>query len=131
LITLLTCRVKAWKAHILFCHTDDIHCQRGVRETLELCNLEPPVTDIDALNMLHNTLKKLDNHTETARAIWQKAAKATPQQLEIQLRWFTYASEAGDWKTAQKVRNISNFFFENYAKYLNLTYKSRACRLGP
>jgi N-terminal acetyltransferase B complex non-catalytic subunit len=118
----LTCRSKAWKAHILFCHTDNVHRQRGIDEALELCQLEPPVTDIDALNMLHNTLKKLDRYAEIARAIWQKAARAAPQQLEIQLRWFTHASEAGDWKTAQKVWNMFPFIFVDYRKCLNLIY---------
>ena len=37
------------------------------------------------------------------RGIWEKAAKAKPQDLEIQVRWFAYAFESDDWKSAQKV----------------------------
>lgn len=40
------------------------------------------------------------------RALWEKAAKAKPQDLEVQMRWFTYAFEGGDWKSAQKVGHI-------------------------
>ncbi|EEH47984.2 uncharacterized protein PADG_04068 [Paracoccidioides brasiliensis Pb18] len=94
--------LRAWKAHILFSHADDIHRQRGISETLQLCHIEPPVSDIDALNMLYTTLKSIDEHAESALEIWQKAAKARPQALDIQLRWFTLATEVGDWKAAQK-----------------------------
>lgn len=37
------------------------------------------------------------------RGLWEKAAKAKPQDLEIQMRWFTYAFEGDNWKSAQKV----------------------------
>ncbi|GBF59806.1 N-alpha-acetyltransferase NatB auxiliary subunit [Trichophyton mentagrophytes] len=94
--------LKAWKANILFSHADEAHRQRGVAETLQLCSASPPVSDLEALNILHNTLNEIGGHEETARALWQNAAKAKPQDLEIQLRWFRVASDAGDWKTAQK-----------------------------
>jgi N-terminal acetyltransferase B complex non-catalytic subunit len=35
--------------------------------------------------------------------LWEKAAKTKPQDLQVQLRWFTYAFEGGNWKSAQKV----------------------------
>ncbi|KAK2788459.1 hypothetical protein FQN53_003605 [Emmonsiellopsis sp. PD_33] len=109
--------LKAWKAHILFSHADDVHRQRGVSETLELCRLEPPVSDLDALNMLYDTLKDLEDHAETARGIWQKAAQAKPQELDVQLRWFTLASDAGDWKTAQKAAMSLQNNFPKERKY--------------
>lgn len=58
--------------------------------------------------MLYQTLRKLDGHDTTMRGLWEKAAKAKPQDLDIQMRWFTYAFEGGDWKSAQKV---SGFYF--------------------
>ncbi|PGH03515.1 hypothetical protein AJ79_07350 [Helicocarpus griseus UAMH5409] len=109
--------LRAWKAYILFKHADDVHHKRGVSETLELCRIEPPVSDIDALNMIYTTLKDLDEHAGTARDIWQKAAKAKPQALDIQLRWFTLASEIGDWKTAQKAAMSLQNNFPKDRKY--------------
>ncbi|PGH30405.1 hypothetical protein GX50_06841 [[Emmonsia] crescens] len=109
--------LRAWKAYILFSHADDVHRQRGISETLELCRTEPPVSDIDALNMLYTTLRSLGEHAETARAIWQKAAKTKPQALDIQLRWFTLASEMGDWKTAQKAAMSLQNNFPKERKY--------------
>ncbi|OAX82256.1 hypothetical protein ACJ72_03393 [Emergomyces africanus] len=109
--------LRAWKAYILFSHADDIHRQRGISETLELCRMEPPVSDIEALNMLYTTLQRLDEHAETARGIWQKAAKAKPQALDIQLRWFNLALEMGDWKTAQKAAMSLQNNFPKERKY--------------
>jgi N-terminal acetyltransferase B complex non-catalytic subunit len=40
------------------------------------------------------------------RSLWEKAAKAKPQDLEVQLRWFSYAFEGDDWKSAQKVSTV-------------------------
>lgn len=79
---------------------------------MDLCNLEPPISDVDALDMLHQTLKKIGGHEDTVRTIWERAAKVQPQKLELQTRWFNHCSERCDWKNAQKVshridRNIS------------------------
>lgn len=109
--------LQAWKAHILFRHADDAHRQRGVRETMELCNLEPPISDLDALDMLQQTLKRMGNHEDTMRAIWERAAKAKPQQLELQTRWFNHSSERCDWKSAQKV---SHSIYQNISFILHL-----------
>lgn len=46
----------------------------------------------------------MPDQEEAKRILWEKAAKAKPQELEIQMRWFTYAFENDDWKSAQKVR---------------------------
>jgi len=99
----LTWTRQAWKAHILFLHADDAHKQRGIAETLELCNAEPPTTDLDTLQKMFRTLQKLDGHGETRSRLWERAAKAKPQDLEIQLEWFTTSFESNDWKSAQKV----------------------------
>ncbi|KAL1965647.1 hypothetical protein VTN77DRAFT_5324 [Rasamsonia byssochlamydoides] len=109
--------LRAWKAHILFRHADEIHRQRGIAETLEICNLEPPTTDLDTLDILHQTLQKLDGHEATMRGIWEKAAKAKPQDLEVQMRWFTYAFEDGDWKSAQKAAMSLQNNFPKSRKY--------------
>lgn len=95
--------MQAWKAQVLFRHADEAHRQRGIAETIELCNAEPPSTDLETLDILHGTLEKLDGLTETRSSIWEKAAKAKPQDLEIQMRWFKHAFEGDDWKSAQKV----------------------------
>ncbi|KAL2852865.1 N-acetyltransferase B complex non catalytic subunit-domain-containing protein [Aspergillus pseudoustus] len=94
--------LKAWKAHILHRHTDDTHIQRGITETLALCKAEPAVTDLDTLDILHETLQRMGGHDDTMRSIWERAAKAKPQDLDIQTRWFEYAFEKDDWKSAQK-----------------------------
>ncbi|QSS56289.1 cytoskeleton organization protein [Histoplasma capsulatum var. duboisii H88] len=109
--------LRAWKAYILFSHVDDVHRRRGISETLELCRTEPPVSDIEALNILYTTLKGLDEHVETTRAIWERATKAKPQALDIQLRWFNLALEKGDWKTAQKAAMSLQNNFPKERKY--------------
>ncbi|KMP09176.1 hypothetical protein CIHG_03505 [Coccidioides immitis H538.4] len=109
--------LKAWKANILFHHADDAHRERGVAETLELCKSRPAITDIDALEMLQNTLAGLEEHTEALRELWQNAAKANPQDEDIQLRWFTLASEAEDWKTAQKAAMSLQINFPKTRRY--------------
>ncbi|KAL2809939.1 N-acetyltransferase B complex non catalytic subunit-domain-containing protein [Aspergillus granulosus] len=94
--------LKAWKAHILHRHADDAHQQRGITETLALCKAEPAVTDLDTLEILYETLQRMGGHEDTMRSIWERAAKAKPQDLDIQTRWFEYAFEKDDWKSAQK-----------------------------
>ena len=102
----LTCQVaskQAWKANVLFNHADEAHKKKGIAETLELCNVDPPISDLDSLDILHRTLRNMDDHTELRSAIWERAAKAKPQDHALQMRWFKFGYEAGDWKSAQKV----------------------------
>lgn len=47
---------------------------------------------------------------DAKRSLWEKAAKAKPQELEIQMRWFTYSFENDDWKSAQKVSAATEIF---------------------
>lgn len=94
---------QAWKANILFNHADETHKKKGITETLELCNANPPISDLDSLDVLHRTLQKMDDHTELRSVIWERAAKAKPQDHALQMRWFKFGYEAGDWKSAQKV----------------------------
>lgn len=108
---LLTKRLnQAWRAHVLYLHPDETHSQQGIAATLDLCRLEPPTTDLDTLELLHSTLSQLKGHDDVARAIWEKAAKAKPQELEIQSRWFSVSFEADAWKSAQKVRPDSYIY---------------------
>jgi N-terminal acetyltransferase B complex non-catalytic subunit len=101
---LLTHKIaQVWKANVLFNHTDETHKNKGIAETLQLCNAEPAISDLDTLDILHRTLQKMDGHNELRSAIWEKAAKAKPQDHALQMRWFTLGFEASDWKTAQKV----------------------------
>ncbi|KAJ5896158.1 uncharacterized protein N7473_005557 [Penicillium subrubescens] len=109
--------LKAWKAHILWRHADEAHHKRGIAETLELCKVEPPITDIDTLDILFKTLQKLDGQDATRSNLWERAAKAKPQDLEIQGRWFTYAFESNDWKSAQKAAMSLQKNFPKDRKY--------------
>ncbi|CEJ59380.1 hypothetical protein PMG11_08005 [Penicillium brasilianum] len=109
--------LKAWKAHILWRHADEAHHKRGIDETLELCKAEPPTTDIDTLDILFKTLQKLDGQDATRSNLWERAAKAKPQDLEIQGRWFTYAFESNDWKSAQKAAMSLQKNFPKDRKY--------------
>lgn len=93
-----------WKAHVLFRHADETHRQRGIDETLDLCKAEPPTTDLDTLEIFNETLQKMGGQEAIIRGLWEKAAKAKPQDLEVQMRWFSYAFEGDDWKSSQKVR---------------------------
>ncbi|KAL5003894.1 N-acetyltransferase B complex non catalytic subunit-domain-containing protein [Aspergillus recurvatus] len=109
--------LKAWRAHILFRHADEAHRQRGTAETLQLCNADPAVTDLDTLEMLYETLQKMGGHEETMRSIWERAAKAKPQLRDIQTRWFDYAFEGDDWKSAQKAAMSLQNNFPKKRKY--------------
>ncbi|BCR92013.1 MDM20/NAA25 family protein [Aspergillus chevalieri] len=109
--------LRAWKAHILFRHADEAHHKRGVTETLELCKAEPPATDLETLDILQQTLEKMNDQEDTKRGLWEKAAKAKPQELEIQMRWFTYAFENDDWKSAQKAAMSLQSNFPRTRKY--------------
>ncbi|CAG7923447.1 unnamed protein product [Penicillium olsonii] len=108
---------QVWKAHILFNHADETHQKRGAEETLQLCKAEPPVSDLDSLDILHRTLQKMNDHTELRSAIWEKAAKANPHDRTLQMRWFSLGFEAGDWKMAQKAAMSLQKNFPRERKY--------------
>ncbi|OQD85225.1 hypothetical protein PENANT_c010G02609 [Penicillium antarcticum] len=109
--------LKAWKANVLFNHTDEAHKKRGVAETLELCKSEPPVTDLDTLDTLRRTLEKMDDQTDLRSALWERAAKAKPQDHELQMRWFTDGFDSRDWKSAQKAAMSLQKNFSRDRKY--------------
>ncbi|KAA8649097.1 hypothetical protein EYZ11_000689 [Aspergillus tanneri] len=110
--------LKVWKAHILFRHVDNAHSQRGIAETLDLCKAEPPTTDLDTLDILCETLEAMGGHKDTVRDLWEKASKAKPQDLDLQMKWFTYAFDGDDWKSAQKAAmTLQNNFPKNRKYY--------------
>ncbi|KAL4927148.1 MDM20/NAA25 family protein [Aspergillus undulatus] len=109
--------LQAWKANILFRHADEAHHQRGAAETLKLCKAELAVTDLDTLDILNETLQKMGGHEETMRNIWERAAKAQPQIRDIQTRWFDFAFEGDDWKSAQKAAMSLQNNFPKKRKY--------------
>ncbi|KAE8148562.1 N-acetyltransferase B complex non catalytic subunit-domain-containing protein [Aspergillus avenaceus] len=114
-----TAFLKAWKANILYRHADEPNRQRGIAETLALCKAEPPVTDLDTLDKLQETLKKMDGQGDIIRALWEKAAKAKPRHLELQKQWFADAFNEDDWKSAQKAAmSLQNNFPKNRRYYL-------------
>ncbi|KAJ5608161.1 hypothetical protein N7537_004780 [Penicillium hordei] len=108
---------QAWKANVLFNHADETHKKKGIAETLELCNADPPISDLDSLDILHRTLQKMDDHTELRSAIWERAAKAKPQDHALQMRWFKFGYEAADWKSAQKAAMSLQKNFPRERKY--------------
>ncbi|KAI5282926.1 hypothetical protein KEM54_002465 [Ascosphaera aggregata] len=105
----------AWKANILCAHNDAASKQRGIKETLDICRAEPPVTDLDTIELLCENLKLDDEYKTTVQSLWERAAKANPQILEIQLRWFSNAVEVGDWKAAQKSSEADSKLFGTLA----------------
>ncbi|KAH8428707.1 MDM20/NAA25 family protein [Aspergillus melleus] len=94
--------LKVWKAHVLFRHADDTHRQRGIAETLDLCKVDPPATDLDTLDILYESLQKIGGQADAMRSIWERASKAKPQDLDLQMKWFELAFDGDDWKSAQK-----------------------------
>ncbi|KXG52587.1 N-acetyltransferase B complex, non-catalytic subunit [Penicillium griseofulvum] len=95
----------------------ETHKKKGIAETLALCNVDPPISDLDSLDILHRTLQKMDDHTELRSAIWERAAKAKPQDHALQMRWFMFGYEAGDWKSAQKAAMSLQKNFPRERKY--------------
>lgn len=53
--------------------------------------------------MLFGSLKRLSGYDDVRNNLWEKASKASPRDLNIQTRWFNFAYENSDWKSAQKV----------------------------
>ncbi|XHG00685.1 hypothetical protein AWENTII_004114 [Aspergillus wentii] len=51
------------------------------------------------------------------RSLWEKASKAKPQDQEIQMKWFRYAFEGDDWKSAQKAAMSLQINFPKTRKY--------------
>ncbi|KAL4809004.1 N-acetyltransferase B complex non catalytic subunit-domain-containing protein [Aspergillus unguis] len=109
--------LKAWRAQILIRHADEANQQKGTAEALQLCKAEPAVTDLDTLDVLYETLEKMGGQEETMRSIWERAAKAKPQLRDIQTRWFDFAFEGGDWKSAQKAAMSLQSNFPKKRKY--------------
>ena len=79
--------------------------QRGLADTVELCQHEPAITDMNTLDILHQTLSRETGQEEALRKLWERAAKAKSQDRNLQLKWFSDSFEADDWKSAQKVRS--------------------------
>ncbi|KAJ5281589.1 hypothetical protein N7478_006961 [Penicillium angulare] len=96
---------------------DETHQKRGMAETLDICKAEPPTTDIDTLDILLKTLQKMGGHAEERSMLWEKAAKAKPQDHELQMRWFTFAFDDNDWKSAQKATMSLQKNFPRERKY--------------
>lgn len=110
--------LRAWKAQILLSHADETNRQRGTTETLELCNAEPATTDLETLEMLFGSLKRLSGYEDVRNSLWEKASKASPRDLNIQTRWFNFAYENSDWKFAQKAAmSLQKNFPKNRAYY--------------
>lgn len=95
---------QAWRAVILLNYPDDAHREQGRSDIAEIAKLDPPITDLDTLELLHSSLREIPGFEDTVRTLWEKAAKAKPHDVEIQSAWFSRAFDAGDWKAAQKVR---------------------------
>ncbi|KAJ5194007.1 N-acetyltransferase B complex non-catalytic subunit [Penicillium cf. griseofulvum] len=100
-----------------FLKANETHKKKGIAETLALCNVDPPISDLDSLDILHRTLQKMDDHTELRSAIWERAAKAKSQDHALQMRWFMFGYEAGDWKSAQKAAMSLQKNFPRERKY--------------
>ncbi|KAI5302990.1 hypothetical protein KEM56_000142 [Ascosphaera pollenicola] len=107
----------AWRANILCAHKDAASKERGINETLELCRAEPPVSDLDTIELLCENLRLDNEHKSTIHTLWERAAKVKPQDFEIQYRWFYNAMEAGDWKVAQKAAMSLQHNFPNERSY--------------
>ncbi|PLB54463.1 cytoskeleton organization protein [Aspergillus steynii IBT 23096] len=109
--------LRAWKAHVLFRHADGAHHQRGIDETLALCKVDPPATDLETLDILYDTLQKMGGQADAMRSIWERASKAKPQDLDLQMKWFEYAFDGDDWKSAQKAAMTLQSNFPKDRKY--------------
>ncbi|KAJ5725716.1 uncharacterized protein N7483_007073 [Penicillium malachiteum] len=107
----------AWKANIYTLMADEAHRERGRKETLDICKAEPPTIDLDTLDLLFRTLNKMEGHAETKSLLWERAVKAKPQDEELQMRWFTFAYEDEDWKSAQKASMSLQKNFPRERKY--------------
>ncbi|KAI5295680.1 hypothetical protein KEM52_000582 [Ascosphaera acerosa] len=108
----------AWRANILCAHRDAASFQRGMKETLELVNAEPPVTDLDTIQLLCENLRLDETHSALVQTVWERAARAKPRELELQLRWFSTAMDQRDWRNAQKAAmSLQRNFPDNRAYY--------------
>ncbi|KAJ5907744.1 hypothetical protein N7495_000426 [Penicillium taxi] len=92
-------------------------------ETLKLCNSEPPITDVDTVAMMYSTLITMNEHRDIRNALWEKAAKAKPQDLQLHIRWLTEANRINDWKSAQKASSsLRNNFRDRKYHFWSIFY---------
>ncbi|KAL1972383.1 hypothetical protein VTN31DRAFT_6797 [Thermomyces dupontii] len=109
--------LRAWRAVILLHYPDDAHREQGRTDIAEITKLDPPITDLDTLELLHSSLREIPGFEDTVRTLWEKAAKAKPQDVKIQSAWFSRAFDAGDWKAAQKAAMSLQVNFPKNRKY--------------
>ena len=94
---------QALKAAVLVHQPDQAQHDRGVSETLNLCQRDPPITDIDVLHGLQDTLRELKLQDEQGRKLWARAASAKPNDRDLIMTWLDQSQAENDWVNAQKV----------------------------
>jgi len=95
---------QAWKAYILLSCPDVGRKKQGASETRALCERTPPITNFSALSMLERCLRAMEAEDQLIAKLWMTAARARPQDAELQESWMMATFDAREWKQAQSVR---------------------------
>ena len=61
------------------------------------------MTDPGALSILEKCLRAIDAGDQSIAKLWMTAARARPQDADLQENWMMVNFDAGDWRQAQSV----------------------------
>ncbi|KAI9818225.1 MAG: hypothetical protein M1827_000850 [Pycnora praestabilis] len=96
----------ALKAYVLTQSAASKQNEEGFAELKNLAVQEPPITDINTLQLLQRGLTGIEGAQPEVRScsstLWERAIKASPKDEELSKAWFFLALRQNEWKAAQK-----------------------------
>ena len=97
--------MQACKASILLNLPESAKRKQGRVLLDTLLNRESPIVDLDALITIQDFAGQRDESDDPRLdLLWQRAAKASPQNEELHRQWFMSKFWAKHWIGAQKAR---------------------------
>lgn len=99
----LTQSSQALKAAVLVSQADSKSQEKGRIEALALCNRKQPLTNVDAIYQLQDTLRILSLENEEGSKLWERAASVQPGDEALLTTWLNSSISASNWQSVQKV----------------------------
>ena len=97
------------KAHVLLECPDLSRREQGRKELDILLNKDPPITDIEVLLYITRFAEYREESDEQYVSMWERAAKARPNDEDLYRRWFGTALATKSYRGAQKVSLLLSF----------------------
>ena len=95
------------KAHVLLECPDLNRREQGRKELDILLTKVPPITDVEVLLYITQFAEYREESDEQYVSMWERAAKARPNDEDLYRRWFGTALAIKSYRGAQKVRGLS------------------------